>query len=380
MKIQILTMMAERPDVSRVWAMGITRFIKAAPAGIECAVHVAFSNHNTKKLCDEYGFSYSAHPNHPLGKKLNDGLKACLSKEWDYLLIMGDDDFISNAAWPHYMQCIEAGYPYFGFGDIYFYSPQAGRVRHYDYATTGAPHKLMGCGRMVHRTVVEQSGWQAELKFRKHYKHGGVEYPEGVALSLPAYIASYLHQLGVAELTNGQPYFEFWNPSLQRGLDNDSEIRLLFNGHHPYRIRTDKPMMLDMKAENNLWSFAHFIGISKEAPADSAVEILSADELAAIAELWPTTGKTDLEEYTFQIGIRTAQQIFNDEVEKIARDKFAVQANPVFFQISDCTILNFSDHPTYLEIYWKHKTAHSKKLCGIYHEEINGTLKIYVKD
>lgn len=379
MKIQILTMMNKRPAVSKLWARCINRFIASAPEGYECRVHVAYSEEETMDLCTFSGFESSRHPNHPIGRKLNKGLLNCLKYEWDYLLIMGDDDFLLPEAWNYYKEAMEAGFPYFGFGDILFYSPQAGKARHFDYADSGSRQKLMGCGRMIHRQAVEQCGWNAEIKFPKDYRHGGVEYPGGVSLTMPAYRAAYLVNLGVAEATNGEPFFEMWNEKLQRGLDNDSEIRLLFNGHPPYCIPTDKPMMLDLKAEANLWHFAHFVGISKTVPEADALAFFTESEQAYIKEQWPTTGEGSLPERRFYIGIRDAQQIFNEEVEKIVREEYARLKGAHLFSIRACTILNFNDHPGYIEVHHNHGKKDHLMICGIYTEQVNNEVILYIK-
>jgi hypothetical protein len=376
MHIQILTAMHKRHTMSWMWAIGITEFMKAAPDGITCSVHVAISEEESLDICKEYGFTFTRHPNSPLGKKINTALKDSLSQQWDYLLIMGDDDFISPLAWNDYLPLLQSNYPYFGYGNILFYSPQANRARVFDYGLSGAANKLIGCGRMVHRQVVEQCAWHMEIVFKKEYHHGGVSFHAGIKLAQPVYRAMYLVNLGVADKA-GDPFFEFWNPSLHRGLDNDSEVRLLFNGHAPIRLMPDAPRMVDVKAENNIWPFAHYLGLSVAADVQPVLDILGPKCTEYMQANYPYTGDVGLPMHCFPIGIRSEKEIMDQELMKIVSDECIKKTGG--FRQSSVTMLRFNDHPGYVEAHVDYNTPTAQRICGVYIEKEPYLLTFYVK-
>lgn len=264
MNVLIFTAMYKRHSVSRLFAMGIRRFMAAAPENINCHVCAVITEGESARICVENGFSYVYAENNPLGKKWNRGMEFCLkelSYKWDYVLIMGDDDLISNTAWDHYLPHMQAGADYFGLNDIYFYKPAAKEAVHFSYTGRVSRNKLIGCGRMIKRSAVEKAGYYSQVQFNIDFNHGSHKFNKGECVDMPHFKAEYLVNMkkcvwyGPASRHN---YFQLWKDVQEIGLDNESEIKLLLSGILSIPINTDIPLLTDVKTEQNLWKFETF--------------------------------------------------------------------------------------------------------------------------
>jgi len=366
--------MNKRHTVSRLWALGITRFIKAAPEGVECQVLVVASEDDSVPLCTEFGFEIHRHPNQPLGKKFNSGLQYAMEKlNWDYLLLMGDDDLISNEAWAHYLPVMQQGFPYFGFNSIYFYSPAQQKARLFSYAMQGCPDKLIGCGRVFRRDILDRVCWNATVMFRAEYTTGDSYFPANKKVTVPVLYADYLHKLKVAEIHSEKPFFKFWKDEQQKGLDNESEVRLLNNGFFPFVIETDKPMMTDVKTGMNLWGYDHFISLGVDAKPDDAVEFMGEDEQDFICQnLLADETEVVLKTETITLPATmmvsdTKDAFINRRVTEIINRCFKERKGYQITDMAQITATRFPDHPNYFEYWWMWKDEKKRRfICGIH--------------
>jgi hypothetical protein len=149
--------------------------------------------------------------------------------EWDYFIEIGSDDLLKT----EYLELIK-GYldrPLVGLDGLAFYDTESGVCRHYK---TKHP---FGAGRMIKRSVIERIG-------------------------------------------------ELWPDKINRGMDNNSLMKLITSGAPHTRMKTDSPMAIDLKSEVNIWSFNYFMGVPYE--KDKAFEGLSIDEVEAIESLYVT--------------------------------------------------------------------------------------------
>jgi glycosyltransferase involved in cell wall biosynthesis len=367
MKILIYTAMNKRHNVSRLWAIGIKRFIDAAPEGVECTVLVVASEDESVPLCKEFGFEIHRAPNSPLGKKFNSGLQYAMEKlPWDYCLLFGDDDLISSEAWAHYLPVMQQGYPYFGFNSIYFYSPGQQKARLFSYAMQGCPDKLIGCGRGFRRDILDHVCWNATVMFRAPYTAGGCAFPANTKITMPVYKADYLNKQKVAEIHSEQPYFAFWKDEQQKGLDNESEIRLLMNGFQPYVIETD------VKTGMNLWGYDHFISMGQSALIEEAVAFMGYEERNFIAENLQAD-ETEIKLREEKLTMPDIMLVGDTPAELIGRkageilDKvFEQRFNRPLKTREKITMVPFKDHPNYVE-YWENwPKDHRKFVCGLH--------------
>src|SRR5690554_2747550 len=144
MKTHVLTACWKRPEITRICFEGIKRLGLQATAAI--------SEESYIPMCEEYGINWVMVPNNPLGAKWNAGLKEALKHEWDYLLILGSDDLISNDLIDKYLS--HDGWDMIGVKDFYIYKD--GKVKYFNYRT----NRTVGAGRMIKRTAIKGELWE----------------------------------------------------------------------------------------------------------------------------------------------------------------------------------------------------------------------------
>lgn len=154
MNICILTCMNKRHSISEMYAKGITKFKEKSP--YEILLVACISEKESEKICNDYGINYTYAENKTTGYKFNRALEFALTFEWDYLMIMGDDDIIDADSWQLINPLIDSLNPYFGFDRIYFHHLATGNSMKY---IIEEPHGgVIGCGRFIHRSVIDKTG------------------------------------------------------------------------------------------------------------------------------------------------------------------------------------------------------------------------------
>ena len=137
-----------------MYAKGITKFVNAS--GYECLLVACISEPESEKICNDYGIKFTYAENLTTGYKFNRALEYALTFEWDYLMIMGDDDIIDADSWQLINPLIEKLNPYFGFDRIYFHHLSTNDSMKY---IIEEPHGgVIGCGRFIHRSVIDKTG------------------------------------------------------------------------------------------------------------------------------------------------------------------------------------------------------------------------------
>ena len=194
--IKILTAMNKRHEVSRIFAKSIRRFMDSSPYPITCTAVI--SEEESKPICEEFGIEWVVAPNDYLGRKWNAGLSEAMKSEWQYLLIMGDDDLLHKEVWGYYTPLIDRGEKYFGFNQYYIHEIATGSTQ---LVKLTKWNKLVGCGRMIARECLR---------------------------------------------------FPLWQDKQQSGLDYESER------HLPDPFVIDAAMIVDLKSEQNIWKFRQF--------------------------------------------------------------------------------------------------------------------------
>src|SRR5690348_12187746 len=115
-KILIYTCMFNRPVVSELFLQSIARVKAHVSSHFDIDIFAVVSGVDSEAVCRSYGINHLEHENQPLGKKWNAGMQKLLSEnvEFDYAMIMGDDDIMSNALLDIYKRPIKEGKHYFG--------------------------------------------------------------------------------------------------------------------------------------------------------------------------------------------------------------------------------------------------------------------------
>jgi hypothetical protein len=146
------------------------------------------------------GLKYIETPNKPLGKKLNLLLKEC--KDYDGVLVLGSDDFISDSVIKMYQKidCTKA--VYYSFNDIYIYSNKYRQIKSdFDYTRAG---NGIGVARLYTKPTLKAMN------------------------------------------------YEIWSNTRLKGLDGNADKRLRSKKVKEIQLDLDKHLVLDVKIEQNI--------------------------------------------------------------------------------------------------------------------------------
>lgn len=221
-KLLVFLAVWKRPEITEICFMGLNRLRKIS--GFDINVLAVISEKSMVPLCEKYSVNWVMHENKPLGRKKNFGLKHALKFDWEYLIEIGSDDLLKN-------EVLDLYKPYFGKNSIIgllnlcFINSETLECKHYN-ARSG-----FGLGRAIHRRVIEKMG-------------------------------------------------VLWKDHLNQGLDNSATFAMARHGFGEKRIRTEKPLGIDIKSEVNIWKFSCFQGV--EYPLEKALQGLSEEEINAI--------------------------------------------------------------------------------------------------
>ena len=203
LKILAYTQLWKRPELTRLVFKQINRI--GDPFVTPFAV---LSEDYMKGICEDEGVKWVYAPNEPLSDKHNIGLQATLSLDWDYCLSFGSDDLISHRIFEVYGDVIKEGVDFAGLNDMWFY--HKGSLKTHTYKQKNASY---GAGRLISRRL--------------------------------------------AEKLNGNVWAK--NGRITR-IDTDSRDIIQRAGFKHTVIRTDLPVVVDVKTEINLWPYDHWKG------------------------------------------------------------------------------------------------------------------------
>lgn len=124
--------MYQRPYIFRIWAEQVRYLMSYLPYH-NYEVIVAGSEGNlSKKLVEEYDFTYLEVENKPIGRKHNTRLGHVNDRKADAIVFLSSDDIMSVKTFYQSIKAIEEGYDLVQAQDIYFYDKPSGRSFHFD--------------------------------------------------------------------------------------------------------------------------------------------------------------------------------------------------------------------------------------------------------
>ncbi len=220
MKVHVLTALWKRPEITRICFEGIKRL------GVEATA--AISEESYIEMCEQYGINWVMVQNRPVGNKWNVGMEEALKKDWDYVMILGSDDIVSDYLLELYKPLM-GKYYMFGVDSCYFY--HKGTIKKF----SGYADKLnmsVGAGRMLHRSLVEDC----------------------------------------------KPLWPLQN----RSLDGGSLRRIRSKGYDEHVISLGEAVILDIKSDENLNAFDNLEG---EIVSDVILENFSIKEIELLKSL-----------------------------------------------------------------------------------------------
>lgn len=196
MKIHVLTAAWKRPEITRICFEGIKRL------GFQATV--AISEESMISLCDEYGFDYVMVSNNLLGRKWNYGLRKAKEHNFDYLMILGSDNIVSDCLIDKYMK--HEGVDMIGVKDLYIFDSVSKKTKHFE----GYSDEMsIGAGRLISRKVINSVD-------------------------------------------------KLWGNWLKKGLDTNCSAKIKKSGFTEKVIKLNGSVVLDIKSDTNIHSFNEF--------------------------------------------------------------------------------------------------------------------------
>lgn len=261
-----------RPKVFRVALLGLERLRKIQDFDVLLAV----SDEESAKVCDEFGIDYFEYENKPLGRKHNEVFKQAIEEyEHDYIIQFSDDDVMSDALFQEYLNIEQENKSqYIRPKGLYFYDTKTGKGLNFD------PKNTFGAFRMFKKEMLQKVGYQYVVQFTQEILIGGKVYNEKVNYSLPKYIADYYISKNCA--TKQAEYFELWNPEKNHALDFSSESKII-ECNIPFTVvDLGSPQIIDIKSEQNIWSFEKYYTHSVDANMTELMAIMGVAEKEAL--------------------------------------------------------------------------------------------------
>jgi hypothetical protein len=215
-------------------------------------------------------------PNSPLGRKHNLGMAEAIKRGFDRLLIMGSDDLISNEGLEI---LLNADIGHVGFRKMYAVNTESNQSIYFEYEKDT---RIIGAGRLLTREAIISASNRS--KFVPTNKDGKRFFTGEYMISSVS--ASHLERRGHG--IKKSSIVGLWENSLQRSLDNSSDIHLAMCGFPAYCIEEEKVHIIDLK--NEKVQINHYSALTLQEPhrqyeANDWGWFLSKQELRAINAL-----------------------------------------------------------------------------------------------
>jgi hypothetical protein len=175
---------------------------------VVCLV-VGSEGERSRQLCETQGLLYLEAPNEPLGQKFNAGLRHLRAYEPDYVMVLGDDDWVCPDWLRGYQDAMTAGVEVIGVRDFYFYHVLSHRLVYWPGYGQMLPGETIGAGRMLSKSVLDRLRWRG------------------------------------------------WDPEKNQGLDISMTLRLQETPHrsHSFSLKEQGLFAMDIKTPVNINSF-----------------------------------------------------------------------------------------------------------------------------
>ena len=273
MRLLVFLAVWKRPEITEICFVGLNRLIKNSRYPIEA--FAVISEESMIPLCDKYNIKWTFYKNEPVGEKKNHGLNEAMKLEWDYLLEIGSDDLVKDELIELYAPNF-GKYDLFGTKDAIIINSEDGMCRRLNSDTT------YGLGRCMSRKAVE-CAYGVDILALEHIIAIGRTTAEGERGFFKVEMAEEQEKLGRIKIL-GKPRYRLWKDDINRGLDNNSDFFFMKNGIGHRAIKTDKPLCIDIKGEDNIWKFSPKLGTPYD--LEKALEGLSQEEQSRIVALW----------------------------------------------------------------------------------------------
>jgi hypothetical protein len=157
MKILLFACVYGRPEISKIFALGIERLKK----DFDILPLTVCSTDEDFDLCVKLDLNPIMRNNRPLGVKHNEGLSHAFYKEWDKMLLMGSDNLISSEGL-HLLT--KSRSHHVGFRKMYALDKGTKQAMIHEYHEGT---RLIGAGRLIDRHALELSSDRVRFSFSK---------------------------------------------------------------------------------------------------------------------------------------------------------------------------------------------------------------------
>ena len=175
------------------------------------------STYSDEQFMKSYGWKVVRASNDLLGKKWNAGLKRCM--DTDYIIQVGSDDLLSDNYFKAIKPLTEYGVHFAALKSLYFWNSETDECCEFTYATRFKGRKFIGAGRLLSTLMIDH----------------------------------VLEQESIV-----------WTNHINKGLDNDSELRFNRYGYYAKEIEWPHPLVVDVKSDTNIWSYDAFAKTSNK--------------------------------------------------------------------------------------------------------------------
>jgi len=152
MKIGVLSCIYGRPKVTEVFCKGLVRLKENF--GVFPLI-VGSEGEASLRFAREYGLLYLRFNNRPLGAKFNAGMRAIMSYNLDYVMVLGSDDLISDDYMECFVKIMKTQKPdLIGTTDCYFYSPTHKKLGYWDGYRNARKGETIGMGRTLSKKLI----------------------------------------------------------------------------------------------------------------------------------------------------------------------------------------------------------------------------------
>lgn len=233
MKILLFCCAYGRADITRIYAMGVRRLQES----FNIDPFTVVSTPEDFDLCKKLDLHPFMAPNKPLGNKHNLGMAEALRKPWNRLVISGSDDLYSSEG---IELLLNADRNHVGFRKMYAVNTACDQALYFEYEKNT---RIIGAGRLLTREAVESSFTRCIFtpRFSDGKRVAGTDHTFSLAAS------THLERRGFGR--KRATVTGLWDPSLERNLDNSSDINLSLCGFPPYCVENDKTHIIDLKNE-----------------------------------------------------------------------------------------------------------------------------------
>lgn len=264
----------KRPEITELCFMGLRRLMKYKTDKFKCSSFAVISEESMIPLCEKYGIEFIMFENDPVGMKKNAGITEILKKDFDYLIELGSDDLICNELLDLYYPLMKLKEDFFGSRNLLLVDSTNGDCRELNW-DGDLPQ---GLGRCMSKKLLNEFNNRVIVKMKTGIITDDSIIAEGEEGFLTKEESEAMIKNDWAEKVNSSITVHLWD-NLNRGLDNNSNSRIMKKGFNYKNVETPEPLMADFKSDENVWTYNVFIG--KEGDLETFMNKLTKEEKSA---------------------------------------------------------------------------------------------------